>query len=249
MVNDDATTYRALAARANFLAQDRADVQFSTKELCRLMAKPRGSSWLKLKRLARYLLDHPRLIWRFEQHGDDDTDKIDAYSDSDWAGCRTTRKSTSGGILVVAGGAVKSWSSTQKTIARSSGEAEYYGLVKTCAEALGFQAVSRYFGWEMEIRVWVDSTAAKGIACRTGLGKVRHLEVTYLWIQQALKDRKFTMHKIAGLVNPADVLTKPLSAADMKTKLATVGGHIIERTKAKRVSWADVNDEDDELAG
>ena len=51
------------AARANYLAQDRTDIQFATKELCRHMSRPRRSSWLRLKRLARYLLDHPRLNW------------------------------------------------------------------------------------------------------------------------------------------------------------------------------------------
>ena len=199
---------------------------------------------VEAKRLARYLLECPRLVWTFEQDGSDDADVIDVYSDSDWAGCKATRKSTSGGMIAVAGVAVKTWASTQKTVARSSGEAEYYALVKAAAEALGFQAVARDLGWEMPIRIWVDSTAAKGMASRTGLGKARHLEVSYLWVQQALKAQKFIIKRISGLLNPADILTKPLSSTDMKEKLITVGGRLIQRRKGmpKRPPWADESD-------
>ena len=58
---EDATKFRALAARANYLAQDRMDIQYTTKEICRDMANPRKSSFGKLKRLARYLVEHPTM--------------------------------------------------------------------------------------------------------------------------------------------------------------------------------------------
>ncbi len=60
----DATSYRALAARENYPSQDRPDLQFAAREVCRDMATPSSSSWGRLKRLARYLLGHPRLIWK-----------------------------------------------------------------------------------------------------------------------------------------------------------------------------------------
>ena len=72
MSKEDATEYRALAARANFLALDRLDIQFAVKELCRSMSAPKQESWSGIKRLARYLLEKPRVIWRFggDQGGD-----------------------------------------------------------------------------------------------------------------------------------------------------------------------------------
>jgi hypothetical protein len=138
---------------------------------------------------------------------------------------------------------MKNWASTQKTVARSSGEAEYYALVKVLAEALGFQSVARDLGWEMPIRIWIDSSAAKGIASRAGLGKLRHLEVSFLWVQQALKEKKFVLRKIAGDKNPADVLTKPLSASEMGAKMKAVGAVAMRRAQPKR--WADMTAEDD----
>ena len=83
----------------------------------------------------------------------------------------------------MAGGALKSWSSTQATVALSVGEAEYYALVKAAAEGLGIQSVMRDLGWEVKVRVRVDSSTANSVASRIGMGKLRHLEVKFLWVQ------------------------------------------------------------------
>ena len=61
-----ATTYRALSARLNDLAQDRPDLAYVAKELCRDFAKPTRKSVEKLKRAVRYLAHVPRLVWHFE---------------------------------------------------------------------------------------------------------------------------------------------------------------------------------------
>ena len=64
---------------------------------------------------------------------------IKAYVDSDWAGCRKTHKSTSGGVLMLGATAVRGWSTNQAVIALSSGEAEYYVAFKGASNALGYQ--------------------------------------------------------------------------------------------------------------
>ena len=107
--------YRELVARANYLAQDRIDIQYATKEVCRGMCNPTKGDLKKLRRLGRYLKTNPRAViqyaWQMNQIG------LSSYSDSDFAGCRKTAKSTSGGVLMLGGHYLKSWSSTQKTIA------------------------------------------------------------------------------------------------------------------------------------
>ena len=130
----EASQYRAVAARANYLALDRLDIQYATKECCRGMAQPQVRHLSMLKRLARYLVGKPRVVWHYpwQEHED-----IKAYSDSDWAGCRRTARSTSGGILMRGEHHIKSWSSTQKRLTLSSAEAELGALVKTACEALG----------------------------------------------------------------------------------------------------------------
>ena len=61
---------------------------------------------------------------------------VDVYGDTDRAGCLRTRKSTSGGFVLVGTHLIKSWASTQPTIAFSSGEAELYGVVRAAATGL-----------------------------------------------------------------------------------------------------------------
>ena len=142
------------------------------------------------------------------------------YSDSDWAGCLRTRKSTSGGgVLTFQGGILKTWSSTQASIAQSSGEAEYYALVRAASEALGMKSIMHDLGWDCKIRLLVDSSAAKSIASRTGLGKLRHLETKFLWLQECVRRGKVVLSKVRGDMNPADVRTKPKSLEDMKALL------------------------------
>ena len=103
---------------------------------------------------------------------------------------------------------VKHWSKTQSTIALSSGEAELNGIGQGIAQGLGIQSICRDLGFEYKLRVHTDATAAIGIARRRGMGKIRHLDTTDLWIQEVVRSGRVELLKIAGAENPADVLTK-----------------------------------------
>ena len=109
-----------------------------------------------MKRLARYLLLVPVVEIRYCADFEEDDLTVDVYVDSDWAGCRSTRKSTSGGMVAVAGDVVKTWSSTQGSIALSVAEAEYYAAVKGAAESLGVQSLLADLGFESKIKMWQD---------------------------------------------------------------------------------------------
>ena len=103
---------------------------------------------------------------------------------------------------------MRHWAKTQPTIALSSGEAELGGIGSGIAEALGFQSTARDLGWKYSLTVHSDASAAIGIARRHGLGKVRHLDVTDLWVQEQVRSKVVNPAKIAGDLNPADALTK-----------------------------------------
>ena len=72
-----------------------------------------------LKRLCRDLKTRPRLVL---EYGYQEASHVDVYSDTDHAGCIRTRKSTSGGCMMVGHHVIKTWSATQATISLSSGE-------------------------------------------------------------------------------------------------------------------------------
>ena len=194
---DDAKAFRSVVARANYLAQDRPDIRFACKELCREMSKPSVGAQRALKKLCRYLKGHPAIV-QLVPFGREQSRTLDVYVDSDWAGCATTRKSTNGGAIVWNGACLKTWSTTQTVIALSSGEAEYYAAVKGCAEALAMQSYSRDLAIEVSVRVHTDSSACKGICGRSGLGKIKHLDVQLLWLQDAVRRDRVEMVKIRG---------------------------------------------------
>ena len=79
---------------------------------------------------------------------------------------------------------VKTWSSTQYIIALSSGEAEYYGVMRGASQAIGIKSMLYDMGVDTDIEINTDASAAKGIASRKGVGRVRHIEVHQLWVQE-----------------------------------------------------------------
>ena len=108
-----------------------------------------------------------KVVWNYREfEGERRMLRLDVHVDSDWAGGGADRKSTSGGMMMLEGAAVKHWSRTQKTRAMRSGEAEYYALVTGCAEGLGVKSVAGDMGFEVEVTMWTDSTAGKSVANR-----------------------------------------------------------------------------------
>ena len=217
----EATCYRAVVARLNFLAQDRADLQYSVKEVSRWMSKPRRNDWPALRRIARYLAGRPRAtLWYPWQRA---PAELVAYTDTDWAGCRTTRRSTSGGVILHGLHVIKTWSRQQTLIALSSAEAELYGLVKASSEILGAQSMAKDFGHQRSVRVYADASAALGVVHRKGLGKIRHIDTNTLWVQQAAYTKKIQYLKVLGLNNPADIFTKHLPEEPRTRHSKTIG--------------------------
>ena len=106
---------------------------------------------------------------------------------------------------------IKTWSSTQKNITLTSGEAELIAAVKAASEGLGVVNMLSEWGQECRVRVWVDSSAAIGVVHRRGSGKMRHVRLGHLWIQQKVEDKEVDVRKVAGASNPADLLTKILN--------------------------------------
>ena len=121
---------------------------------------------------------------------------------------------------------IKSWSSTQTVIALSSGEAEYYGMVKGASIGLRLQSVLRDFGVSSEIEVKSDASAAISIASRTGLGKVRHIEVCQLWLQDKVKQGKIAVQKVTTDENVADALTKYVPREVLAKHLEATGQEV-----------------------
>ena len=108
----------------------------------------------------------------------------------------------------------KTWSTNQAVLALSSGEAEYYAIVKAASVALGIRSLAADLGitFECAISIKSDASAAIGISSRVGIGKVRHIEVTQLWVQEKVASGEIVIEKVATEDNLADALTKAVDA-------------------------------------
>ena len=183
--------------------------------------------------------------------------------DSDWAGDRATRRSTSGGIIRLGDHCLKTWSSTQSSPALSSCEAEYYAMVDGATRMLGLEEAAKELGIVgTGVDLETDASAAKSYASRRGAGRIRHIEVKWLWLQKAVADGRFRLVKLVGTENPADVLTKYKTLAEARELLRPVGVELVGRSVPEQMGengdhssggwirlsagqqWADVEEEE-----
>ena len=103
---------------------------------------------------------------------------------------------------------LKTWSSTQDVVALSSGEAEFYAIVKGASQGFGMSSMFKDFGIDLSVSINTDASAARSIGMRKGLGRMRHIEVHQLWVQDRVASGSLVLNKVSTDENLSDVLTK-----------------------------------------
>ena len=103
---------------------------------------------------------------------------------------------------------IKAWSKTQNSISLSSAEAELIAMVKLSTELLGLMNLARDLNCRLHGRVRADSSAALAVVKRQVAGKLRHINISLLWVQEQEKLKKLVYEKVPGQDNPADLFTK-----------------------------------------
>lgn len=211
LTKEEFRSYRMLAARLNYMAQDNPMVQYSAKEVCRAMSGPTAKDFANIKKVVRFLKGLGAVTWKYSWQDEDEFSNIVVYVDSDWAGCKKTRRSTTGGVIKVGQHVLRTWSATQPTIATSSGEAELIAMADGASRGLGLRAAMDEMGVKTRlslVQLFTDSSVAKSFVSTRGLGKMRHLEVKLLWLQECVRRGKLLVGKVSGSANVADALTK-----------------------------------------
>ena len=88
---------------------------------------------------------------------------------------------------------------------------------------MGLKSVAKNFGETLNIELLIDASATVGICNRSGLGKLKHVEVEDLWLQGVVKEKKVKLQKIARVHNVADMMTKSLSRKEALRQLKLMG--------------------------
>eukprot|EP00971_Amphidinium_carterae_P343593 6483429-Amphidinium_carterae.1 len=221
-----ASVYRSVCMRLGFMAQDAPHLQFAANKCCRLMSVPTHGGWARLKRVARFLVRRGRCVQHFEMQRQ--AVHLDVFTDSDYAGDMVERRSTSACYVMAGKHMIRSSTSTQSVIALSSGEAEFAALVKGATIAIGVRSFAQDLGRGFRIKMHTDSSAARGVALRKGIGRLRHLHTPLLWLQERVAKRDMEVFKCRGDQNIADLGTKDLGREKMEGFLKMIGFHFEE---------------------
>ena len=203
------TPYRELVGSLLYLFATRPDICVAVIKLSMHLDKPTQRHWMQAKRVLRYLagtvnkgVEYPKNVADFH---------LWAHTDSDWAGCKTTRRSTSGYAIFLDKGPICWRSKMQSIVALSTCEAEYIALVECIKEILWLLQHLQVLGVAVNLPVviGIDNQAAIALAKNPVLHeKTKHIDTRHHFIRQAVQKGYIKLQYIKTDDNIADVLTK-----------------------------------------
>ncbi|KAJ9541588.1 hypothetical protein OSB04_028094 [Centaurea solstitialis] len=218
----DVTLYRGMIGSLLYLTASRPDIMYSTCLCARYQAEPKESHLTAVKRIFRYLKGTPNLgLWYSKDSGFD----LTAYSDSDFAGCKIDRKSTTGGCHLL-GGKLVSWTSKkQNSVSTSTAEAEYVAAGICCAQVLWLRNQLKDYDIQLsKIPIYCDNTSAIAIANNPVLhSKTKHIEVRYHFIRDHVMNGDIELHFVPTEYQLADLFTKPLDVTRFNMLISELG--------------------------
>jgi hypothetical protein len=205
----DQKLYRSMIGSLLYVTASRPDVMFSVCLCARFQSSPRESHLTATKRILRYLKSTPNVgLWypkgsNFELIG---------YSDSDYAGCKVDRRSTSGTCQFL-GRSLVSWSSKkQNSVALSTAEAEYISAGSCCAQLLWMKATLSDYGIKYKnVPLLCDNESAiKMTQNPVQHTRTKHIDVRHHFIRDHQQKGDISIQGIGTEDQLADIFTKPL---------------------------------------
>ena len=218
----DATQFRSIVGGLQYLSFTRPDISYSVNKVSQYMHQPTEKHWQAVKRILRYLrstLTHGLLLHR------SNTTQVSAYSDSDWASSLDDRKSTSGFCIFYSGNLISWASRKQRTVARSSTEAEYRALSSAVTELQWVLSLLKEL--QRPTRdipiLWCDNLSATYLTTTPIFhSRSKHLEIDFHYVRDQVSINMLQVKYLSSDDQLADVLTKPLMKSrfhHLKTKL------------------------------
>ena len=220
----DQTAYQHMIGELMYIAiSTRPDIQHSVSKLAQYNSKPTQRHEVGAKHILRYLAKTIDL----KLHYGGDTNPIQGYVDADWGGDTRDRKSYSGYVFMLGGGAISWESKKQSAVALSTTEAEYYALstgvkegiyLKRLLEEIGFRAANE------PILIKSDNLSAQQLAKNAVYRpRTKHIDIRYHHVREEVRNKTVELSYVASGDMIADVLTKNL-AKDKHMKFVNLMG-------------------------
>ena len=219
----DGRFFRSLVGGLNYLTHTRIDIAFPVSYVSRYMHSPTKQHLGAAKRILHYIAGTKNFgIW----YTNVPDFKLTGFTDSDWAGCLDTRKSTSGNMFSLGSGAVTWSSKKQETLALSSSEAEYAAVTSAARQALWLRKLLVDFNCEQKgaTKIFCDNRSAIAMAKNPAFhGRTKHIDVQHHFIRHLVTDNIIELKFCGTSEQTADIFTKYLPLAKHEFFLTQLG--------------------------
>eukprot|EP00253_Pinus_taeda_P009603 PITA_09603 len=187
----------------------------------RYIANPSKEHWSTVKWVLQYLRGTSSYCITYNKS----SEFVCGYVDSDFAGDLDKRRSTSGYVLTLAGGAISWMSKLQNIVALSTTEAEYIAASHACKEVIWLKGLSGEFGrLQDNIKLFCDSQSAIHLAKNPAYhSKSKHIPIKYHFVRQVITERRVSLEKVHTKENCADMFTKPVLLEKLRWCLSSLG--------------------------
>ncbi|GAU44375.1 hypothetical protein TSUD_243070 [Trifolium subterraneum] len=229
----DATEYRRLCGSLQYLTFTRPDLTHAVNLVCQHFQNPTQKDLQAVKRILRYIKGTLTHGLRYLNQS---SLNLTAFCDADWAGCPTTRRSTTG-FCIYLGSHCISWASKkQPTVSRSSAEAEYKALATTAAELTWLQYLLHDLGISLERRplIFCDNQSAIHMSHNPVFhARTKHIAIDYHFIREKVTAGDLRLRYLLTTQQIADVFTKSLPKDSFSTFRRKLGVHCLSLPSLK----------------
>ncbi|CAJ2640052.1 unnamed protein product [Trifolium pratense] len=221
----DPTEYRSLCGSLQYLTFTRPDITHAVNIVCQHFQNPTKKDMRAVKRILRYIKGTLTHGLRYLSQS---SLTLNAFCDADWAGCPTTRRSTTGYCIFLGSNCISWASKKQPTVSRSSTEAEYRSLATTSAELTWLQHLLHDIGIKLERRplLLCDNKSAIHLAHNPVFhARTKHIEIDYHFIREKVTTGHLQLQYLPTTQQIADVFTKALGKDSFATFRYKLGVH------------------------
>jgi hypothetical protein len=205
----------------------RPDIAFTVTTLAQFSSNPSPVHVTALNRLLYYLRGTIQQTITYTGIGDSQSDPIlTGYCDADWGQSADDRRSVTGYVFLLAGGAISWQSKKQKTVALSTVEAEYMAAAQSTKEALWWRSTIQGLGYSIDhpTPLYSDNQGAIALAKNPEHhSRTKHIDIQYHFIRERVADRSVTLAFVGSEEMIADVLTKALDRQAHSKALKKLG--------------------------
>ncbi|XP_019098377.1 PREDICTED: uncharacterized protein LOC109131664 [Camelina sativa] len=219
----DATEYRTVIGSLQYLSFTRPDIAFVVNRLSKFMHKPTDKHWQAAKHVLRYLAGT-------KSHGiflrSDGTLTIHAFSDADWGRAHNTYISTNAYIIYF-GASPISWSSKkQRSVSRSSTEAEYRAVANAASELRWICSLLSEMGIVLPVApvLYCDNVGATYLCANPVFHtRTKHIAINYHFVREFIQAGVLRVTHVSRTDQLADALTKPLRRPQFQELTSKIG--------------------------